>query len=49
MQLQNAKHPINFAFALTKQHFIHAQVYRAVISQLPVHALVLGKEGERGL
>lgn len=51
-----SKHPNNFAVTLSKQHFNHAPVDRAVISQLPpcvlrlcVHILVLGKEGERGL
>lgn len=55
--VENAsKHSNNSAVTLTKQHFHHATVDRAVISQLPpcvlslcVHILVLGKEGERGL
>lgn len=51
-----SKHPDNFAVTLTKQHFNHAPVDRALVSQLPpcvlglcVHMLRLGRGSERGL
>lgn len=40
-----SKHPNNFAVTLAKQHFIHAPVDWAVISQLPGYAyLCLAKK-----